>query len=63
MLLPACTPPTKNSLPLEAYEPPEWPPAVGLEKQSGVARYITRGKMAFDEAVLKLKTLKDAHHD
>lgn len=41
-----------------AYEKPDWPDPVGIEKQSGVARYITRGKMAFDQCVLQLDELK-----
>ena len=37
---------------------PSWPKPVALQKQSGVAKYITRGKAAYDGCVVNLNILK-----
>jgi len=40
------------------YTAPAWPPAVNLQMQSGVAKYITRGHSAYKACVANLETLQ-----
>jgi hypothetical protein len=42
----------------QLYQAPAWPKAINLQKQSGVAKYITRGHAAYKGCVVNLETLK-----
>lgn len=57
MLLIGCTQ-TQANKSVELYKAPPWPEPVNLQKQSGVAKYITRGKAAYDGCVVNLKLLE-----
>jgi len=35
-----------------------WPQAVNIQKQSGVAKYITRGKAAYDNCKVNVEELR-----
>lgn len=35
-----------------------WPQAVNIQKQSGVAKYITRGKAAYDSCKVNVEELR-----
>lgn len=35
-----------------------WPEAVNIQKQSGVAKYITRGKAAYDSCKVNVEELR-----
>ena len=36
-----------------------WPQAVNIQKQSGVAKYITRGKAAYDSCKVNVEELRE----
>jgi hypothetical protein len=42
----------------QLYKPMPWPEPVGIEKQSGVAKYIVRGKSAYDSCTVRLAEIQ-----
>ncbi len=40
----------------------EWPKPVNIQKQSGVAKYITRGKAAYDSCKVNVEELRKMMH-
>lgn len=57
MLLTGCTEPVAR--PSEAlFTVQPWPEPVNIQKQSGVAKYITRGKAAYDSCTVNVEELK-----
>ena len=39
-----------------------WPQPVNIQKQSGVAKYITRGKAAYDSCTVNVEELRKIMH-
>jgi outer membrane biogenesis lipoprotein LolB len=57
MLLSGCT--SITAQPSEAlFQVQPWPQPVNIEKQSGVAKYITRGKAAYDSCTVNVQELR-----
>lgn len=59
-----CTGCAKNiAQPSEAlFTVQAWPQAVNVETQSGVAKYITRGKAAYDSCSVNVDELRKMFH-
>lgn len=61
LLLSGCT--KLDAKPSEAlYQVHAWPNPVNIEQQSGVAKYITRGKAAYDSCVVNVEELRNMTH-
>ena len=52
-----------DARPSEAlYQVAAWPKPVNIQKQSGVAKYITRGKAAYDSCVVNVEEVRKMTH-
>lgn len=61
ILLTGCTEPVaRPSEALFVVQP--WPKPVNIQKQSGVAKYITRGKAAYDSCAVNVEELRKMMH-
>lgn len=61
MLLTGCA--DQVARPSEAlFQVAEWPQPVNIQKQSGVAKYITRGKAAYDSCKVNVEELRKLMH-
>lgn len=57
ILLSGCTNPVAR--PSEAlFQVKEWPSPVNIQKQSGVAKYVTHGKFAYDSCRVNVEELR-----
>jgi hypothetical protein len=57
VLLSGCTNPTARPS-TALFQVAAWPQPVNLQKQSGVAKYITRGKAAYDSCRVNVEELQ-----
>jgi hypothetical protein len=44
--------------PASAFTSPPWPSSAKIKTQKDVAKYVTRGKSAYDSCAVNLDTLK-----
>ena len=57
MLLAACASPVAQA-PESLYSYKAWPAPIGVERQSGVARYLTKGHSAYKSCTVNMDILK-----